>query len=499
MAELAGTREDPARFAKLVFNPEDDRAGLHQGQVRYTREANGQVNFLLPGNSWGKTEFIVRYSLHAGWFKTGLDLPDFESWTAAPYRILVASYNYSIAQESFERFIRYQATNPRVAALIAGINRSDSRVTLTNGTILDWGSLDGQGRLVEAVRYNLIFVDEAGHIPDLSYTYDSILYPRTMGVGGVIHFLGTPKAHSDPYLLEVYEKGRYGGDGFYFSQSGAVFENEFWPVEEKHRILRNPRYVRGWETCPDGGCDDPVCFPDFGGHAILTQMGRQVILGHFVLEGGLFFNRFAINRMFQWEGDPAPWQGDDFFQYEAQPGHLYAGAFDLGGNRLRRRKTTRGSDPTVGIVVDYTTRPWQVVYYNFIEGGSADWEDKYAVMEDVYRRFRLPYLLIDATGQLDSVGEALQSRGVEVEGITFGGAGQRKYDMLRNLQLCTEMEWGTERGALRSPPIPVLKHELEHYALPDDNIKQDTVMTLAMVAWHIAQYEMPEMVPGEVY
>ena len=51
-------------------------------------------------------------------------------------------------------------------------------------------------------------MDEAGHIPDLSYTFDNILFPRTMGVGGQIHLFGTPKAHSDPYLLEVYEKGK---------------------------------------------------------------------------------------------------------------------------------------------------------------------------------------------------------------------------------------------------------------------------------------------------
>jgi hypothetical protein len=83
--------------------------------------------------------------------------------------------------------------------------------------------------------------------------------------------------------------------------------------------------------------------------------------------------------------------------------------------------------------------------------------------------------------------------------MTFGGNSNRKFDMLRNLQLVTEMEWGGTRGLLRAPPIPRLKYELDHYVIPDDDIQQDCIMALAMVCFHIAQYELPPAIGGEVF
>jgi hypothetical protein len=496
MAELASTYGNPSRFSELVFG-----TPLHAGQRRYVDGAVADVNFLLPGNSWGKTEFICREVTYDSWFKVdkwGVGPQTFQEWLELKYKSLVASYNYPIAKESFERFLHYYKNREEVRALCAKAPTiSDPvRVEFTNGAIVDWGSLDGQGKLVEAARRQRIYVDEAGHIPDLSYTFDNILFPRTMGVGGVIHLLGTPKAHSDPYLLEVYEKGKDGSDPFYYSQSGSVFENEFWTEEERLRVLRNPRYVRGWEDCPFGGdCDAPVCRE--GKHPLLTPIGQQVILGAFVIAGGYFFNRFHVARMFTEHVEPT-WHGEDHFFVSPQPGRLYQGAFDLGGNKPRKRRK-RGSDPTVGMVIDYTERPWQVVYYNRIEGGDADWEQKYQVMADVFETYHMPYLLIDATGQIDSVQEALQTRGVEVEGVQFGGNSSKKFNMLRSLQLCIEMEWSGVRGLLRCPPIEKLKHELDHYVLPDDDIQQDCVMTLAMAVSHVMQWEAPPALAGEVF
>lgn len=496
MERLAETRDDPDAFSRLVFG-----TGLHEGQRRYDSDHNGQVNFLLPGNSWGKTEFILRYTLWLAWFKHGTAYyADFKEWLEAKFRMLVCSYSYSIAKESFDRLQMAMKNREEVDALIARVSTQDSEVYLSNGTRIDWGSLDGKGKLVEAARYNHVFVDEVGHIPDLSLIYDNILYPRTLGVGGVIHFFGTPKAYSDPYLLEVYEKGQNGGDGFYYSQSGSVLENEYWPKEEADRVLQNPRLVRGWEPCEDGEeCNYGLCHG--GQHPILTPVGRQVLLGEFVLAGGLFFNRFHIQRLFVWDsatmGEP-DWHGEDHFAIPPQKGHLYHTAFDLGGNKPRRRKK-QGSDATVGFTVDYTTKPWRVVRFDYIPGGDADWEDKYTLMEAIYREYGLPYLTIDATGQLDSVQEALFNRGVETEGMHFGGQGNKKFDMLRNLQLVMELEWGAERGALRCPLIPRLRQELEHYVLPDEDIVQDCVMALCMVMYQVAQYELPTSVGGEVY
>lgn len=491
-ADLAASYGNESRFSELVFG-----TALHAGQRRYCANARADVNFLLPGNSWGKTEFIARKVLYDAWYKDGPYRPtNLEDWLSQEYKALVASYNYDIAKESFDRLLHYHRSREELQHLIKRINRSDPvQIELVNGAIIDWGSLKDDGKLVEAARRRVVYVDEAGHIPDLSSTFDNILFPRTMGVGGRIHLFGTPKPHSDPYLLEVYEKGRDGRDPFYYSQSGSVFENEFWSDTERERVLANPRYVVGWEACPHGGCELYECRD--AEHPILTPVGRQVIRGEFVLAGGFFFSRPHIRRMFT--GDyPVKWHGDRYFTTEPQPGHLYLGAYDLGGNR-KKRKGKKGSDATVGFVIDYTKRPWRIVHYEYIEGGDADWEIKYQQMADTFNKFNMPYLLIDATGQIDSVQEALQLRGVEVEGVHFGGTGNKKYDMLRNLQLALELQKDGETGYLRSVPIERLQYELEHYILPDDDIVQDHVMSLAMLAHHIVQWELPPAYAGEVW
>lgn len=518
MAQLAECREDPSRFSELVFG-----TPLHSGQRRYAEAATHQVNFLLPGNSYGKTEFILRFVVWLAWFKhSDYPVTNFQDWLQKTWKGLVASYNYPIAKESFERALAAHNSRPEFRALVKHISKADpSRVELTNGAIIDWGSLDGQGKLVEAARRQVILVDEVGHIPDLSATFDNILFPRTMGVGGRIHLLGTMKATSDPYLLEVSEKGRDGTDPFYYSQSGSVFENEFWPDAEKERVLANPRYVSGWEPCPeagrsnrqavgtsdgtdvpDKGCEELDCVLREGlegfQHPIMTPIGRQVIKGHAIIAGGFLFNRFHIARMFT-EGPEVEWYGEKHFHTAPREGRQYLGAFDLGGNRLRSKGSRKGSDATVGFVIDYTDRPWQIVRFDYIEGGDADWQDKYDLMAEVYATYPMPYLLIDSTGQIDSVTEALQDRGVEVEGVHFGGSGNKKFDMLRGLQLALELEWDGTRGVLRSPLIPVLKRELEQYVLPDTHIQQDCVMALAMVVDAIAEWELPSAVAGEVY
>lgn len=503
MGKLAETYGDPSAFSELVFG-----TPYHQGQKNYAAGAKSDVNFLLPGNSWGKTEFIVRQTLYEAWFKEGPLRPtEMMDWLQRADNTLLASYEYDTIDESYQRFVQYINHREEVKALVLRTISSPTPVIwLANGARIDFGSLKDQGKHVEATRYNRIFVDEAGHIPDISYTFDSVLFPRTMGVGGHIHLIGTPKPHSDPFLLEVFEKGKNGGDGFYYSMAGSVLENEYWTEQEQDRVLLNPRYVKGWRPVEPGeelgimakavrDRDGTPCVP------ILTPMGKQVILGAFVIAGGYFFNRFHVQGMFSWEGEePRQTYNGDSWAFDPQPGRIYLGAFDIAGNKPRTLKRKgKGSDPTVGFVVDYTERPWKIVRFDYIPGGDADWEDKYRLFKQVYEDYRMPYLMVDTTGNVDSIQEALQIRGVEVAGIHFGGNGNKKFDMLRNLQVCLEMEWSGTRGVLRSPMIPQLRYELDHYVIPDEEITQDCVMALAMVCFEIAQYELPAAAPGEVW
>ena len=434
--KLADTFGDPSAFSELVFGTK-----YHAGQSDYALHATHDVNFLLPGNYWGKTEYIVRQTLYEAWFKIGPDTPtDMEDWLHRTDNSLLASYEYDTIDECYQRYVRYIQQRAEVDALIENNTASPTPVIkLVNGARIDFGSLKDQGKHVEATRYNRIKIDEAGHIPDISYTFDSVLFPRTMGVGGRIDLIGTPKPHSDPFLLEVFEKGKAGDDPFYYSKSGSVLENEFWTEAERKRILQNPRYVKGWVPVKPneelGILDKAVTIVNgVPSVPVLTPMGRQVILGHFILAGGFFFNRAHINRMFQWDDSENffldPNRNGDSFAFPARRGRTYMAAFDIAGNKPRTLKRRgKGSDPTVGFVVDYTERPWRIVRFDFIPGGDADWEGKYRLIESVYREYGCPYVLVDVTGTQDSVQEALQNRGVEVEGIHFGGNGNKKFEI----------------------------------------------------------------------
>lgn len=493
--ELAATRGDPSAFSKLIFG-----TPMHRGQTRYATNATATVNFLTPGNSWGKTEFLLRFAVYNCWWKLcHFDPPQsYEEWEEIEYKGLICSYSYSVAKESFDRFLLHHNNRDTLQAIVSDYSKSDPpRITFTNGSILDWGSLADDGRHIEAARRRFIAVDEAGQIPDFKAAYDNVLYPRTMGVGGVIHLIGTPKPHTDPFLLEVHERGLDGDDPFYYSQKGHFLENEFWPQQEVERVIKNNRYISGWKPCSDGdNCQEELCIEGHG-HPIMTDMGRQVLLGDFLSTGQLFFNKHHIAAMFE-EHTSGEWLGDDSYSEPPLPGHIYIGGFDLGGNRLRKSRK-QGSDATVGVVLDITNKPWRLVRYEYVPGGTADWHAKYQLMQDFFESYPMPFLLIDTTGTVDSVQEELEKRGLDIEGVHFGGNSSKKFDMLRGLQLAVDMQYNGTRGLLRSPLIPRMKKELTKYALPDDRIEQDTVMVMAMVVSCAVDFDVPESTVGEVW
>lgn len=478
LAACENTPEGIQRFNKIVFGTE-----LHPGQLSFTLDAKKQVNLLSPGNSWGKTEWIARELIRRSWLKLGaVDPLDMEGWLLSPYNALVAAFNYDIAEESFNRLEHLQRAGGPLSLLIENLWVSKpQKIKLTNGAVIDFGSLGEGGRLVEATRRHLIFVDEVGQVPEFEEVFNSVIYPRTIGVNGVTFLVGTPKPHTDAFIHEIFDIGVSGTDPFYFAREGSSFENIYWPVEEQERILKNPKLVR--RINPDGSIE-------------FTDLGKQVILGKFRMAGGLFFNKLRIARMFS--GDGA------FQEAEPDPSRLYLAAADLGG---RKKK----SDATVFMVIDITEFPWKLVAFERYEGSDTDWEEKYDAIERLNDTWRPPYFLLDVTGQQDSVAEVLEKRGVAVEGVNFGGAmGGKKHNMLRSLQSVMEMDWkdeqgNTHRGLLRCPSVDTEadmrqpKQELERYQLDDKHLTQDCVMTLAMLAHYALQEQMPDPAYGDVY
>ena len=498
LAACDDTKEGVEEFNLLVFGGKVCEDGvvrsLHDGQLDFITNATAQVNLLSPGNAWGKTEYIARESVRRCWRKTGLSFHNAQDWIYADYRGLIASFEYGIAGESFQRLIQLYKAGGNFSRLVANVWAAEGsqKILFKNGSILDFGSLKDNGKHVEATRRNFIFVDEVGQIPDFETCYNDVLYARTMAVGGVIFLIGTPKPTTDPFVYHIFNLGVDGTDPMYFAREGDTLkENQFITEHEKARIRKNPKF--------------------FNHDATLTTLGKQVIQGKFILAGGLFFNRPRVARMFTGTLD-MPYYGpndDPEKRKKYMASRTYLVAWDLGG---RKKK----SDATVCHVWDVTQPPFYAVEVRSLDGLDADWQEKYDQIEQTYKTYRPSYVLIDVTGSTkDSIAEELEKRGVPVEGVQFGGAqGGKKYNMLRSLQLAMEMEckeeWVDEEGIARirptqgmirypspdiHPDLAAVKKQFDFYVLKDEHLTQDHVMCAAMLAHEALQSIVPDFDP----
>jgi hypothetical protein len=482
MGELGQCGDDAygiQRFNQLVFG-----TPLHDGQLRVALGSRKQTNLISPGNSWGKTEFIAREAVRYCWLKLvhGDQFTSPREWLERDYRALVCSYQFDVAKESFHRLDQRNDQGGVLAQLVKRIVTKDPpKVEFMNGSVLDFGSLDQGGRHVEATRRQAIWVDEVGHIPDFRDIYRSILFPRTIGVRGIIWLLGTPKPSTDPWLYEVAMQGAE-QDGYYSFYEASSYENTYWPEDERQRVEANPEL--------------------FNRDGSLTPMGRQVVEGKFILAGGLFFSRPHILRMFR---------GTHEFYVpglEVEPSgetyrtpHLAVTAWDVAGSK-------KTADATVGVTLDLDVRPWRVSRLEHLPGGSVDWAGKYDFIHQCWEEDESYAVGVDVTGpSADSISEELMNRGLPIEPIHFGGQTSKKYDMLRNLQ--SRMETGDDdldgnpfRGWLRFPDVkthPELeerKKEFDFYRLDDAKLITDTVMATAMAVKLASDLVLPDPMFG---
>lgn len=153
--------------------------------------------------------------------------------------------------------------------------------------------------------------------------------------------------------------------------------------------------------------------------------------------------------------------GNGLGSAEAIEGHRYVKAWDIG----------RHKDAAVGLVIDVDSTPLEVVEY--VRLRNTPYPVLQNRIEDVHGRFR-GKTRIEANGPGEAVAENLNISMSEVE--LFKTTGQSKPRIIENTQLTLE-----RRGVRWSATEwPQLDEEVRGYQVPDDNIVQDSVMTLAM-------------------
>jgi hypothetical protein len=482
IASLAGYDQSTGAGIQ-AFNRDVFGDDLWDEQIRWALSATKDINLLSPGNGWGKTEFLARDAIRRAFYKIDLVSKPFwwvhdpQEWLMRDWRGLTAAFDHDTGQESFNRLkLRYDRGEP-VRQLIKELHRSEPPdIKLINDAILDWGTLAEGGKHVEAIRRQLVQVDEVGHEPNYADIHDDVLFPRTLGVNGIMLLYGTPKPKTDPYVYEMYEQGQDPEHPVYFSMSGDASRNPYWPESDRQRILRNPRYV-----LPDG---------------TFTPKGLQVVRGHFINTGGRFFKRTSVIQLFS---------GDyDFYETKDKPAGTVFNSWDLGGSRPK-------SDATVGLVADTSEWPYRIAEVHWYPKDEITWSQKYDTIEEVAERTGAQAIAIDVTGALsDAVEEELVERGLPVEAFRLGGTSGTKFNLLRGLQTRLEEArdvngrkvigaWRYPR-TITHPELDPRRKEFVDYRYPDDKgLTTDTVMAHAMLDKMVDDLAVPPPMFGQKY
>jgi hypothetical protein len=298
--------------------------------------------------------------------------------------------------------------------------------------------------------------------------------------GGWIDLIGTPKGMSANGLYWYWNRASRGVEGYY-GQRGSIFDNPHLSAEDiKMR-------------------DELLKHSD-------ERLRNQVIFGAFVEEGGMAFTQEELDNLF----DPDLPAHQDY-----REGRQYLQAWDLG----------RRTDYTVGITLDVTEEPYELVDY--VRLNRVGWETIYQLIDQKRAEYHVALPRIDATGpQGDVVTEELWKRGIWVDDFKVS-TGAIKTNLINNLQqalshgrpVIGERDMLDEAGMLhkvpdlavpepgarpgwgllRFPAIPQLLDEFGGYKIDDKDLVQDSVQAAALVTDLAYSGQVEEPVTGSMY
>jgi hypothetical protein len=134
--------------------------------------------------------------------------------------------------------------------------------------------------------------------------------------------------------------------------------------------------------------------------------------------------------------------------------------------------TQRPRDWVVGIVLDTTDQPAQIVAFR--RWRNLPWPETQRRIEGMAALYP-GKILIDASGSGEPMTQYLA---IDLKPVVFSG--KAKFDMVRALQMA--LERGDIRGPAKGDGIEALWDELLLYRWEDKALTQDCVMTLAMAA-----------------
>ena len=354
----------------------------HEGQIKWLTESTRPENLLCTGNRWGKSLVQAVKIVHRCIFR----IRKLKYDSSGRYTVVNASITMDQAKIIFHNVLRLIKGRPLMELLVNCVRWTPyPRLYFANGAVFTARSTQNRAEHLLGNDYDFFSFDEAAFELHPDYVLDEVIAMRLADREGMLDLVSTPKGKNWFYRRFVEMSKR---PQTCYVQQGATLENPHVSrdyVERKIKTLSESRV-------------------------------SQNILGEFVDTGDEIISEDMIQKALAHSAGLCT----------PKEGHRYCHGWDLA------RKVTH----TVGVTLDLTSKPYQVVAIERFQG--RDWNSVFSAIRKQHRKYG-GQVLIDSTGLGDVV--LSQVADIGAEGYNFGsGGGKAKIELLTNLQLMHERE-----------------------------------------------------------
>ena len=412
---------DPVLFAREFLELEP-----HPGQVRWLQNSTKPENALHTGNRWGKSLVQAVKILHRCLFKVGIS----EYSYADKYEAVNASITLDQAKIIFENVVRLLKGEPYLEKLVKEVKFTPfPHIVFGNGAVFWARSTQRRGEYLLGRDYDYFNFDEVAFEPHPDYVVNQVIMMRLADRAGMLDYTSTPKGKNWFYrkCCELQKNPELG-----YVQNGDSRENPHISREYLDRKLK---------SLSPGKIEQNI-------KGLFVDDASQVIKEEYIR-----------NAMTLSTGLSEPIQG-----------HRYCHGWDLA-----RKRTF-----TVGVTLDITRRPYQVVA---LERFQREWKDVYAAIRARQKEYG-GEVIIDSTGLGDVVISEVAD--IRPQGFNFGErGGKAKSELIANLEKMHAL------GQVAYPYIEQIQEDGELWTLQDElrdfywdkNSECDAVMALALALW----------------
>lgn len=423
---------DPVVFAREFLDIEP-----HPGQIKWLQNSTKPENALHTGNRWGKSLVQAIKILHHCIFK----VRDRKYNDISKYEAVNASITLDQAKIIFENVIRLAKGKPDLDVMVKEVKFTPfPHIVFGNGAIFWARSTQRRGEYLLGRDYDYFNFDEVAFEPHPEYVVNQVIMMRLADRAGVLDFTSTPKGKNWFYrkCCEMEKNPDLG-----YVQNGDSRENPNISQEYLERKLK---------------CLSPSKIEQNIKGLFIDDI-NQVIKDEYI--------RDAMNASTGLSGPVA--------------GHRYCHGWDLA-----RKRTF-----TMGITLDITTKPYQVVAW---ERFQREWRDVYAAVRMRHKEYG-GEVIIDSTGLGDVVFSELSD--IRPVGFNFGErGGKAKSELIANLEKMNAL------GEVAYPYIEQIEDDGEIWSLQDElhnfywdnNQECDAVMALALALWLVRGRDNPSVI-----